>query len=75
MTFGPMLTPGDLRVKLQMGWTAFFRHQKCGDFRKFELSQPIGRWRYSTALVDQFLSGQSVVAFGRGSRKARQVSA
>lgn len=71
-TPGPMLTPGDLRSRLGMSERAFYEHQKAGDFERFELKNPIGRWRYSTVLVDKFLSGESVVKFGRGSRKARK---
>lgn len=69
------MTPGELLQRLGMGYRAFYRHQKAGEFKRFELKNPIGRWRYSRVLVDKFLAGESVANFGKGSRKARQVSA
>lgn len=69
------MTPGDLMRRLGMSQAPFYAHQKAGEFRFLEVSRPIGRFRYSRVLVDRFLAGESVVAFGRGSRKARQVSA
>lgn len=74
MNDSPM-TPGDLMRRLGMTPRTFQRHQRAGDFKKFELAQPMGIYRYARPLVDKFLSGESVVAFGRGARKARQVSA
>lgn len=67
-----MLTPGDLWRRLQpMSERSFYDHQAAGDFKHLELSRPVGRWRYSRVLVDQFLAGESVAKFGRGSRRAR----
>jgi hypothetical protein len=39
--------------------------KKRGEFRRFEVKQPIGTFRYSAELVDRFMAGQPVSQFGR----------
>lgn len=63
-----LMTPGDLRLRLGMSRASFHRYQKRGDFRKFEVRQPIGLLKYSRRLVDLFVDGESIVRVGRGSR-------
>jgi hypothetical protein len=66
------LTPGDLMRRMDLSRTSFFALQKAGVFQHLRLTRPIGRKVYSRPLVDRFLAGQSVVAFGRGSRLGRR---
>lgn len=66
-----LLTPGDLRVILGLKHSVFHQHQKRGAFKHLEVKRPIGLRRYSRALVEQFVAGESTVPIGRGSRRGR----
>ena len=69
----PELMSGtQLRERLGISESTFFEYVRRGEFRDLEVKRPLGRLRYSSALVDKFLSGESVVRLGRGSRKWRQ---
>lgn len=60
-----LLTAKLLREKLGMPESTFFKYKKLGDFRKFEVKQPIGTRRYSLAKVEMFLAGESTVSFAQ----------
>jgi len=59
------MTPRDLRQRLNLTPSTFYRHQKAGVFRRFEVKHPIGVRRYSPVLVGAFLDGKTVTFHGR----------
>lgn len=69
-----VLTPGQLMARLPWKSARFYVLQKAGTFRFLEVARPIGTARYSKALVDACVHGESVTAFGRGSRSMRRAS-
>lgn len=66
-----LMGPGELRKRIGLGSTAFCRRQKRGEFKFLEVKRPVGKLRYSRALVDKWTAGESTVALGRGSRDGR----
>lgn len=64
-----LMTGTDLRKRLGLSSSTFFKHVKRGDFRHLEVRRPLGLKRYSRHRVDQFLGGHSTVALGSGSRR------
>ena len=65
------MAPADMIRRLDVSPATFYRYQMLGQFRHLLLSRPCGIRRYSRALVEQWLQGQSTVAFGRGARHGR----
>jgi hypothetical protein len=63
--FGPAV----LRQVLGVRRAIFYRNQKRGLYRCFEVRRPLGVNRYSGHLVDQYRRGESVARFGLGSRR------
>ncbi len=43
--------------------------------KRFQVRQPEGQRKYSRVLVDKYVSGESLVAIGKGARTDRRVSA
>lgn len=51
------LTAKELAARLGIGYATYFTYQKRGAFKPLLLSRPIGRRKYSAALVADFLAG------------------
>jgi len=49
------MTPHELRAKLRLGTSAFYKYQSLGRFEKLELVPRIGPRRYSRKRVQQYL--------------------
>lgn len=63
------LGPKEVMAMLGISRTWFFKLQKAGRLKPFELSRPVlPRRRYSARLLRQYLEGGSITRFGRGSR-------
>lgn len=58
-----VLTPAQLMARLPFKKSRFYELQKQGAFRFLEVKRPIGGARYSAALVEKFVNGESPVAF------------
>lgn len=66
------LTPQQFRQRLGLSRSGFYRNERAGAYRALRVSRPVGRARYSLALVERYLAGQPVAAFGVG--KLRRAS-
>src|SRR5262245_20601868 len=71
MPTGEILTLAELNLVAGGGsprWSErqLYRLLKRREFRAFEVKRPMGKYRYSRALVLQFLGGDSAVQFRRG---------
>ncbi len=62
----------ELMAELGISSATFYREKKAGTFNRFRLPFSVGNKRWSRALVDRFLDGESVTAFGRGARLLRR---
>jgi predicted DNA-binding transcriptional regulator AlpA len=60
-----LLTPKQLRQRLGMSASTFYRHHRRGAFKHLLVKRPLGHRRFSKALVDDFVNGDSTVALGR----------
>jgi hypothetical protein len=65
-----LLNAKQLRERLGLPASTFFLRKKQGALRKFEVRQPMGRYRYSAELVELYLAGRSTVRIGAGARRA-----
>jgi hypothetical protein len=70
----PPLTGTELAKALGISRRTYQRRLLLGEFKRFEVKEPIGQRRYSADLVRLYLAGSSVVPFGMGSRKYRRAS-
>ncbi len=68
----PPLTNRELRQALRISEATFYRRLKAGELRRFALTRPVGAARWSGELVEKYLAGESLVAFGAGARVARR---
>lgn len=59
-----LLNGTELAQKLGYSETQFLKFKREGKFRMFEVKRPLGQRRYSRALVEQYLAGESTVAIG-----------
>ena len=57
-----------LIARLSISRATYNRWKDKGRLRRFEVAQPIGQRRYSSAKVEEFLKGKSIVRIGRGAR-------
>lgn len=62
-----LLTNRHLMKRLGLQKSQFYVLQKQGKFRHLEVRRPVGTRRYSRALVDQFVAGESTVRLGGAS--------
>lgn len=61
------LGPKEVMAALGISRTWFFKLQKAGRLKPFELRHAVlRRRRYSARLVKQYLAGESIVRFGKG---------
>lgn len=60
-----VLTPGQLMQVLQLKHSRFCELQKQGAYRFLEVKRPIGRAKYSSALVKKYVNGDSPAVFIR----------
>ena len=54
--------------RLGISETTFHRWRKRGLLKRFETTAPLGYKRYSSAKVEEFLIGKSIVRIGKGAR-------
>lgn len=62
-----LLNAKEVAAKLGRGEAWFHKHRPTLA-PLFQIPRPIGQKRYSSVLVDRYVSGQSPTKFGRGSR-------
>lgn len=51
------MSPGDLMRALNMSQTTFYKYQREGKLKRFQLARAIGEKRYSGRLVEAYLDG------------------
>lgn len=59
------MTPADLQRVLQLKSSQFFRYQRAGRLRQFEIKNAIGNARFSGLKVQRYVNAHPVTTFGR----------
>lgn len=62
---GGLLDGVGLAKRLGIHIATYHRHRVKGEFKRFEVRVPVGRYRYSAHLVDEYLAGKTVSHYGR----------
>jgi hypothetical protein len=60
-----LLNARQLAARLGISEATYYARKRLGAFKDLEVKRPVGRYRYSAALVDAYLAGQPVSHYGR----------
>ena len=60
-----LLNARQLCQRLNISERTYYTYKPLGRFKPFEVKRPLGRYRYSAQLVDEFLAGRPVSQFGQ----------
>lgn len=64
----------ELARALGISETTYHQRRRLGLYRALEVSRPVGQRRYSRALVERYLAGESIAAFGSGRNVFRRTA-
>lgn len=66
---GGLLNARETAKLLGISEATFYRFAKLGRFEMLKVSRPYGQRIYSRVKVEQYLRGEAMAVFGRGSRR------